>query len=122
MRNAHAFFLKPAHRASPSVTADAQTKHSATLRVPALAGHFPGNPIVPGVVVLDAVISTAEAWLGASFHVVGLSHAKFLAPLKPDEAARIELVLRGPLLEFSVYRGQTTIAKGALSGTRGTAS
>ncbi len=119
-------FLKPAHRASPTVTADAQTKHSATLRVPAqhpaLAGHFPGNPIVPGVVVLDAVISTAEAWLGASFHVVGLSHAKFLAPLKPDEACRIELVLRGPLLEFSVYRGQTTIAKGALSGTRGTAS
>ena len=108
------------------MTADAPTRHFATFRVPAkhpaLAGHFPGNPIVPGVVILDAVICAAESWLGASFHVRGLSHAKFLAPLKPDEAARIELVLRGPSLEFAVYRGDATIAKGTLSGSRDTAS
>jgi hypothetical protein len=72
--------------------------------------------------ILDAVISAAEAWLGAGFHVHGLSHAKFIAPLRPNEAARIELVLRGPLLEFAVYRGNTTIAKGTLSGARETAS
>ena len=108
------------------MTADAQARHSATLCVPAkhpaLAGHFPGNPIVPGVVILDAVISAAEAWLGGDFHVHGLSHAKFLSPLQPDEAARIELALRGPLLEFAVYRGEATIAKGTLSGARDTAS
>ena len=113
-----------AYLTSPTVTADAQTRLSATLRVPAkhpaLAGHFPGNPIVPGVVILDAVISAAEAWLGGGFHVHGLSHAKFLAPLKPDQAARIELALRGSLLEFAVYRGEATIAKGTLSGTRET--
>jgi hypothetical protein len=87
----------------PTVTADAPTRHSATLRVPAkhpaLTGHFPGNPIVPGVVILDAVICAAEAWLGASFRARP-PHAKFIAPLKPDEAARIELV-PGPPLEFS---------------------
>jgi len=108
------------------VTADARTRHSATLRVPAmhpaLAGHFPGNPIVPGVVILDAVICAAEAWLGGGFHVHRLSHAKFLAPLKPDEAARIDLVLRGPLLEFAVYREAATIAKGVFGGTRDTAA
>ena len=117
---------KPAYRTSPTVTADASTSHSATLRVPAkhpaLTGHFPGNPIVPGVVILDAVICAVQDWLGASFRVHGLSHAKFLAPLKPDEAARIELVLRGPLLEFAVRRGEATIAKGALSGNRDAAS
>jgi len=119
-------FLEPVYRTSATVTADAPTRHSSTLRVPAkhpaLPGHFPGNPIVPGVVILDAVICAAEAWLGASFQVRELSHAKFLAPLKPDEAARIELVRRGPLLEFSVYRGQATIAKGTISGARETAS
>jgi 3-hydroxymyristoyl/3-hydroxydecanoyl-(acyl carrier protein) dehydratase len=116
--------LDPAQRASPTVTADAQTNHSATLcvsaRHPALAGHFPGNPIVPGVVILDAVISAAEAWLGVNFHVASLSHAKFLTPLRPDEAARIELVVRGALLDFVVYCGQATIAKGTLSGSGGT--
>lgn len=89
---------------------------------PALTGHFPGNPIVPGVLILDAVICAVEAWLGASFHVHGLSHAKFIAPLKPNEPARIELVLRGTLLEFSVYRAETTIAKGTLQGARQTVS
>jgi hypothetical protein len=72
--------------------------------------------------ILDAVICAAEAWLGASFHVHGLAHAKFIAPLKPNEAARIELVLRGPLLEFAVHREKTPIAKGTLSGARETAS
>ena len=108
------------------MTADAQARHSATLNVPArhpaLSGHFPGNPIVPGVVILDEVIGAAQAWLGDGFHVVGLSHAKFLAPLKPDETARVELALRGPLLEFAVYRGAATIAKGTLRGTRDTAT
>jgi len=110
----------------PIVTADAQTRHSATLSVPAnhpaLKGHFPGNPIVPGVVILDEVICAAQAWLGEGFHVHGLAHAKFLAPLKPDEAARIELAHRGQLLDFAVYRGGVTIAKGTLSGTRDTAA
>jgi len=124
---AKAFMLPRAvYRNSAAVTADAPIRHSATLRVPAkhpaLTGHFPGNPVVPGVVILDAVISAAEAWLGSGFHVHGLSHAKFLAPLKPDEAARIELALRGPLLEFAVCRGEATIAKGMLSGTRDAAS
>lgn len=108
------------------MTADAQTTHSATLSVPArhpaLTGHFPGNPIVPGVVILEAVICAAEAWLGAGFHVIGLSQAKFLTPLQPDETARIELVRRGSLLDFAVHRGAATIAKGTLSGTRDTAS
>lgn len=118
--------LELVYRTSATVTADAPSKHSATLRVPAkhpaLTGHFPGNPIVPGVVILDKVICAAEAWLGDGFHVHGLSHAKFLAPLKPDETARIELAFRGQLLEFTVYRGEATIAKGTLSATRGTAS
>lgn len=113
---------KLAHRALSTVTADAPTKHAATLRVPAkhpaLTGHFPGNPIVPGVVILDEVIRAAEAWLGDGFHVHGLSHAKFLAPLKPDETARIELNLRESLLEFAIYRGAATIARGAMRSTR----
>lgn len=108
------------------MTADARPKHFATLRVPAqhpaLPGHFPGNPIVPGVVILEAVISAAEDWLGADFHVDRLLHAKFLAPLKPDEAARIELQWREPLLDFAVYRGQDTIAKGTLRNAPDAAS
>jgi 3-hydroxyacyl-[acyl-carrier-protein] dehydratase len=107
------------------VTVDTQTRQAATFSVPAwhpaLAGHFPGNPIVPGVLILDAVISAAQAWLGADFGIDRLSFAKFLAPLYPDETARIELVLHAPRLEFSVHRGSTAIAKGAFDGREGLA-
>jgi 3-hydroxymyristoyl/3-hydroxydecanoyl-(acyl carrier protein) dehydratase len=77
---------------------------------------------VPGVVILDAVVCAAEAWLDTRFHLAGLPQAKFLAPLKPDEAARIELQLRESKLDFVVCRGQDTIAKGTLGGAREPAS
>jgi len=48
---------------------------------PALQGHFPGHPIYPGVVLLDAAIGAIEAHFGAS--VRGLPVAKFLAPVRP---------------------------------------
>jgi hypothetical protein len=48
-----------------------------------------------------------------------LSLVKFLAPLKPDESARIDLVLRGSMLDFVVHRGETAVAKGALGITQG---
>ncbi len=105
------------------MTEDPTKTHAATFHVPArhpaLAGHFPGNPIVPGVMVLDAVISAAEAWLGADLGVHRLAFAKFLAPLKPDETAQIDLVLGASRLEFSVRCGSTAIAKGAFDHDRG---
>jgi len=100
-----------------NVTEDSTKTHAATFRVPAqhpaLAGHFPGNPIVPGVVILDAVIAATQQWLGGDHAIDRLSYAKFLAPMTPDETARVDLLFRSPRLEFSVCRGSTTIAKGA---------
>ncbi len=48
---------------------------------PALAGHFPGHPIYPGVVLLDAAVTAIEAHYGMP--VRGLPVAKFLAPVRP---------------------------------------
>jgi 3-hydroxymyristoyl/3-hydroxydecanoyl-(acyl carrier protein) dehydratase len=69
---------------------------SATLRIamplpadhPALAGHFPGHPIYPGVVLLDAAIGAIEAHFGAA--VRGLPVAKFLAPVRPGMALMLQ--------------------------------
>jgi 3-hydroxymyristoyl/3-hydroxydecanoyl-(acyl carrier protein) dehydratase len=57
---------------------------------PALAGHFPGHPVVPGVVLLDevyAAIREREPLVMRSIPV-----AKFLNPVHPGE--RIEVRLR----------------------------
>ncbi len=53
---------------------------------PAFAGHFPGAPIVPGVVLLDTAlqaIAVAESLLLDQYE---LSSVKFLSPLSPADS------------------------------------
>src|SRR6266576_5807777 len=51
---------------------------------PSLPGHFPGTPIVPGVVILDEILAALTEWRGGS-HVTAIRAVKFLAPLKPQQ-------------------------------------
>ncbi|NOQ65370.1 MAG: hypothetical protein GQ582_12740 [Methyloprofundus sp.] len=51
---------------------------------PSLAGHFPDNPIVPGVLILHHVQQQLLNWL-PNIQIKTLSQAKFLHPLTPNE-------------------------------------
>jgi 3-hydroxymyristoyl/3-hydroxydecanoyl-(acyl carrier protein) dehydratase len=55
---------------------------------PSLPGHFPGAPLVPGVVILDEVIATLIEWRQDS-QLTGIRLVKFLAPLQPEQAFTI---------------------------------
>ncbi len=82
---------------------------------PALPGHFPGRPLVPGVVVLDAVaVQAREAFaLGA---MRGVRRAKFAAPVLPGEAVRVVLSLRAPgLVGFACHVGDRVVATGEMA-------
>ncbi|MGI4746517.1 MAG: hypothetical protein ACRYGI_10710 [Janthinobacterium lividum] len=53
---------------------------------PCLPGHFPGRPLVPGVVLLDEVFALIEADPETAGWVVGsLANAKFLSPVGSDQ-------------------------------------
>ena len=58
---------------------------------PSLAGHFPGYPVVPGVVLLSEVLDTLRRGSAASLVVKGLPTVKFSSPLRPDEAVIIRV-------------------------------
>jgi len=79
---------------------------------PALPGHFPGRPVVPGVVLLEAVLEAAAELLGHEPVVAQLAQAKFLAPLLPGQDANIELAWHGDALDFRVLRAGAPLAQG----------
>ncbi len=81
---------------------------------PSLAGHFPGNPVVPGVVMLNEVIDTLRQ-LDPQAIVTGLSVVKFVSPLKPGEALTICVERDGESdVEFSCYVEVRLIARGTI--------
>lgn len=80
---------------------------------PALAGHFPGNPVVPGVVVLDHVVAAIEASAG-TLPPLRLPQVKFLAPLRPGEDAEVLLEGADGRWRFRVVRAGGDIATGEI--------
>jgi len=78
---------------------------------PSLPGHFPGRPLVPGVMLLERVLEAIEATHGA-LDGLRLPQVKFLQPLLPGETARIELDGDWPRWRFRVLRGATLLASG----------
>lgn len=85
---------------------------------PSLPGHFPGQPVVPGVVVLDRVLDAIEAEYGAALPTpVRWPQVKFAAPLLPGQAASIELLRAADALRwsFKVRRGDALLASGEVA-------
>ena len=60
---------------------------------PVFTGHFPGNPILPGVFQLELTRLMAVAVLQCPLSVREISKAKFRLPISPGETVRVELKL-----------------------------
>ena len=56
---------------------------------PTAAGHFPGNPIIPGALVLDSVLDAITGG-GPPPRSCELRVAKFLRPIRPGDRVRID--------------------------------
>lgn len=84
---------------------------------PSLPGHFPGRPIVPGVVLLERVLEAIEHRDGplpqGPDATLRLPRVKFAQPLLPGQTAEITLDLAAPgRWRFRVQRGEVLLASG----------
>jgi 3-hydroxymyristoyl/3-hydroxydecanoyl-(acyl carrier protein) dehydratase len=81
---------------------------------PSLPGHFPGQPIVPGVLLLDAVAEALRASRGQ--RLAQVVEAKFLAPLLPEQMAELRLSDRGERIAFEIRYEDRCLARGIVRG------
>lgn len=76
---------------------------------PSLPGHFPGAPVVPGVVILDEVLAGLQLPAGEP---VALPSVKFVRPLLPGQIAIIEYKGEAAQIRFSVSHDGELLASG----------
>lgn len=89
------------------------TRWTVPLDHPAFAGHFPGTPILPGVLLLDLVLHSIAAATGMAPERCTIGAVKFLAPARPGDELEIEhSVEASGTIRFKVVAGARSIASG----------
>jgi len=81
-----------------------------TLNEPFFNGHFPGYPVMPGVLIVEAMAQTAGVLVLKSVAdrdsklvlLVSIEHARFRKPVAPGDTLR---------LEMTVIKRKSTVAK-----------
>ena len=82
---------------------------------PAFAGHFPGTPILPGVVLLDTALQAIAEASGIALDRCEISSVKFLSPAKPGDELEIQHVASSSgTIRFDIVAGTRKIASGSI--------
>jgi len=81
---------------------------------PALRGHFPGRPIVPGVMLLEWVLEAAGRQLARAPASLRVREAKFFVPLAPAQRAELLLEPADKRCGFLIRHAGVAIARGVL--------
>ena len=90
---------------------------------PVFAGHFPGNPIMPGVLVLGLLKSLVAEHLDHPVQIAAIKRQKFLRPVLPTNTLNLtikSLELDGDFIDVSYTAAvaEGPVAKGSISFQR----
>ncbi len=101
-----------------------------TVNEPFFQGHFPEHPIMPGVLIVEAMAQVGGAYVTAIDDIgdakvtyfVGIDKARFRKPVLPGDVLRMELELisrRRGIYQFKgvAYVGDTKVAEADLKAT-----
>ena len=78
----------------------AVAKRNVTINEELFNGHFPGNPVMPGVLIVEALAQTGAVALlslpefkGKTVYFGGIKSAKFRKVVRPGDSLRLEVTL-----------------------------
>jgi UDP-N-acetylglucosamine acyltransferase len=111
----------------PFVLVDRIVEHDAAGRLVAaknvtgtedfFAGHFPSQPVMPGVLILESLAQAAGIWLlktapdprRVEIRVVGFDEVKFRRPVVPGDQLRLEVQLVNRRRDLVRFRGEVRV-------------
>ena len=81
------------------------------------AGHFPGNPIFPGVLVAEALaqvagvvfLSQSDEYAGTAVYLVGMDKMRFRKPVLPGQTLRLEVTVDRKRLRIWTFETLATV-------------
>lgn len=83
---------------------------------PAGPGHFPGNPVIPGALLLASVLDSLEDLEGGPVERCAIKSAKFFSPARPGERVAIGFSpLAGSGFKFECWVGERMVLAGMLT-------
>ncbi|MDA3902447.1 MAG: 3-hydroxyacyl-ACP dehydratase FabZ [Desulfuromusa sp.] len=101
-----------------------------TINEPFFQGHFPEHPVMPGVLIVEAMAQVGGAYVSVIDKIgddrvtyfVGIDKARFRKPVLPGDVLRMEVELlsrRRGIYQFSgkAYVGDTLVAEANLMAT-----
>ncbi|HJR14726.1 MAG TPA: 3-hydroxyacyl-ACP dehydratase FabZ [Rhodanobacteraceae bacterium] len=84
-----------------------------TLNEPFFQGHFPGHPVMPGVLIVEALAQASGLLIGLSgtmtdkddriFYLAKVDNARFLKPVVPGDQLRLEVQLKRRLRSMGIF-------------------
>lgn len=82
-------------------------KKNVTMNEPHFMGHFPGHPVMPGVLIIEALAQTGavailcqDEWKGKTAYFAGINNAKFKQKVVPGDTLELttEIIkIKGPI-------------------------
>jgi 3-hydroxymyristoyl/3-hydroxydecanoyl-(acyl carrier protein) dehydratase len=82
---------------------------------PAYPGHFPGQPVLPGVVLLDATLQTLERAGSSDAGAWEINSAKFQSAVRPGEELTLQHeTLPNGSIRFAIRTADRAVASGTL--------
>jgi len=75
-------------------------------------GHFPGQPVVPGVIQLQIVKEILEESLGQELHMGKVSSAKYLKIITPEKSGKLQITIDYQKTDEDAYKVNAIIGSG----------
>ncbi|GGA20829.1 3-hydroxyacyl-ACP dehydratase FabZ [Dyella nitratireducens] len=96
------------------------TLKNVTINEPFFNGHFPGHPVMPGVLIVEAMAQSAGLLTQISarlkgnpasplFYLAKVDNARFNAPVVPGDQLRMEVKLKRLLRSMGLFEARTLV-------------